>query len=281
MVFQSYAIWPHMNVFENVAFPLRVRRAPRKSAREKVQRALALVGLEGFEDRPATRLSGGQQQRVALARALVFEPRLLLLDEPLSNLDAQLRIRMRGELKDLQRRTGITSVFVTHDQAESMALADRIVVMKQGRVEQDGTPGEIYETPKTRFVSEFVGSINLFGADVLGPVSADGIVRLRFRGGTDQLACAWRSSSAPSVGQQVLVSIRPETILLQATAPAGHDNVWPCQVRAAVYYGDHREYEVALGDQVLKASTPARVSLEPGSRAYVACQSSDVVIVRE
>ena len=166
MVFQNYAIWPHMTVFRNVAYPLRLRGVARSVIQERVSATLALLGLSGLEMRPATHLSGGQQQRVALARALVFEPKLLLLDEPLSNLDAKLRIQMRVELKQLQRQTGITSVLVTHDQAESMSLADRIIVMNRGRIEQIGTPEQIYEHPGTQFVSDFVGSMNMIACEV-------------------------------------------------------------------------------------------------------------------
>ncbi len=281
MVFQSYAIWPHMTVFENVAFPLRVRRMRRNVITEKVKSALALVGLEGLEQRPATHLSGGQQQRVALARALVFEPSLLLLDEPLSNLDAKLRVHMRLELKELQRRTGITSVFVTHDQAESMALADRIVVMDHGRVEQIGTAEEIYRTPSTRFVSEFVGSINLIAAEVVGQPTSDGRASLRFGSGGHPLACPWRADTTPIAGQRALVSIRPEDLVLATERPAGQDNVWPCVVRAGVYYGDHREYEVTVGEQPFKVRTPVHVVLDAGQAAVLACRAGDVVLVRE
>src|SRR5919197_726677 len=225
MVFQSYAIWPHMTVFDNVAYPLRVRRVPRDVVRDKVEKTLALVGLKGYASRAATQLSGGQQQRVARARAIVFEPRLLLLDEPLSNLDARLRIHMRAELKHLQRQTGITSVFVTHDQAESMALADRIVVMNQGRIEQVGSPAEIYERPRSRFVSEFVGSINVLQGEV-AQVSADQLV---LRRGRREIRCQAQPEVRVERGQQVLVSIRPEKLFFatfERQALNGGQNLW-------------------------------------------------------
>src|SRR5437870_7653762 len=152
MVFQSYAIWPHMTVFENVAFPLQEMRVPRPEIRQRVRAMLETVGLGGLEDRPAPMLSGGQQQRVALARALVFNPEVLLLDEPLSNLDARLREEMRFELRDMQARLGITSIFVTHDQAEAMTLSHHIIVMNAGRLEQHGTPEDVYRRPRTQFV---------------------------------------------------------------------------------------------------------------------------------
>ena len=160
MVFQNYAVWPHMSVFENVAFGLRLQKLARAEIAERVARMLAAVGLEGLEQRHPGQLSGGQQQRVALARSLVVEPSILLLDEPLSNLDAKLRERMRTELKTLQRRTGITFVYVTHDQAEAMALSDRIVVFNKGTVQQVGTPREVYERPANLFVADFMGLVN-------------------------------------------------------------------------------------------------------------------------
>src|SRR5262245_40566541 len=169
MVFQSYAIWPHMTVFENVAFPLRVARERKYSAaevKEKVTRALDMVRMAGFETRPATQLSGGQQQRLAVARGLVREPKILLLDEPLSNLDAKLREQMRVELKRLQKQLGITTVYVTHDQSEALALSDEIAVFNAGRIVQRGTPHEIYRKPRTQFVADFIGSANFLTGTV-------------------------------------------------------------------------------------------------------------------
>ena len=160
MVFQSYAIWPHMTVFENVAFPLQELRVPRAETRERVMAMLSTVGLGDLHARPAPMLSGGQQQRVALARALVSNPQVLLLDEPLSNLDARLREEMRFELREMQAKLGITSIFVTHDQAEAMTLSDRIVVMNAGRIEQEGSPEDVYQRPRTRFVMDFLGRAN-------------------------------------------------------------------------------------------------------------------------
>ena len=166
MVFQSYAIWPHMNVFQNVAFPLEVRKLPRKEIRDRVMRVLGAVALDHLVDRDATKLSGGQQQRLALARALVMEPQLLLLDEPLSNLDAKLRDRMRFELKRLQREFSLTTVYVTHDQSEALALSHEIAVMNEGHVMQIGSPREIYEQPANQFVADFVGTTNFIAGTV-------------------------------------------------------------------------------------------------------------------
>jgi iron(III) transport system ATP-binding protein len=214
MVFQSYAIWPHKTVYENVAFGLKVRHVGRAEARERVARVLELVTLAGLERRFPSELSGGQQQRVALARSLVVEPRILLLDEPLSNLDAKLRERMRWELKDLQRRTGITFVYVTHDQAEAMALSDRIAVLSGGALLQDGPPREVYTRPASRVVADFMGLVNLLPGRVVragdeGLISVAGgePVRLGLRGGLAD-------------GAGVQVAIRPESLRFVHDGPA-------------------------------------------------------------
>src|SRR5438128_2383251 len=178
MVFQNYAIWPHKSVFENVVFGLKLRKVPAAEAKKKVTDTLALVNLAGLEQRYPNELSGGQQQRVAFARSLVVEPDILLLDEPLSNLDAKLRERMRTELKELQRRTGITFVYVTHDQAEALALSDQIAVMNAGRVQQYGTPFEVYAHPKNRMVADFMGLVNLLPGRVHGVANGGGTVEL-------------------------------------------------------------------------------------------------------
>jgi iron(III) transport system ATP-binding protein len=279
MVFQSYAIWPHMTVFDNVAYPLRVRRTPPEVIRAKVHAALGLVGLEGLGDRGATQLSGGQQQRVALARAMVFEPSILLLDEPLSNLDAKLRVHMRIELKRLLRKTGITAVYVTHDQAESMALADRIIVMNQGHIEQIGSSQEIYERPRTKFVADFVGSINLFPAEFFGGEMEGEFARIRISEGGQELYCPPWDTGKLQKGQQVLVSIRPEKVILHRQRPNGALNVWECRVEAAVYYGDRREYELSTGGQVLKVSTSAGNAFSPGEIVYAVTDPEELTLL--
>ncbi len=278
MVFQSYAIWPHMTVFDNVAYPLRVRHTPKNVIRERVAATLQLIGLEGLEARPATQLSGGQQQRVALARAIVFEPRILLLDEPLSNLDAKLRIQMRTELKHLQQATGITSIFVTHDQAESMALADRIIAMNRGHIEQVGSPADIYERPRSRFVSEFVGSINLLHG-VVTQISGE---RLTLRYGDVEIECVAAPDVVVADGDRVVASIRPEKLVLLRDGSAnGGMNNWPGRVASVAYYGDHREYEIDVSDQLLKLNAPATVALDKGERVIVACDPDEVVVMPE
>ena len=252
MVFQSYAIWPHMTVAENVAFPLTVskdRRYSRSEVEQLVDEALRTVDMAGFQSRPATRLSGGQQQRVALARSIVKTPRLLLLDEPLSNLDAQLREEMRVELKRLQRQIGITTVYVTHDQAEALTLSDQIAVIDQANVIQIGTPREIYFRPANDFVAKFVGSTNLLDGKVVhteGDTAAVEIAQGR------RLACM--KTGALQNGAEVAVSIRPETIRLsQADQTRGTgDNRLSGTVRHVAFLGDACRVDVLVGETLLQ-----------------------------
>jgi iron(III) transport system ATP-binding protein len=198
MVFQSYAIWPHMSVFDNVAYGLRVRRVGAREIETKVREALALVQMAGFERRPASQLSGGQQQRVALARACVFSPEVLLFDEPLSNLDAKLRADMRIELRELQHRLGVTSVYVTHDLEEALAMSDHIVVMREGAIEQIGSPADIYNLPRNAFVADFVGSANLIRGRLRPDLAADGLAALETEGGEIVYASHTDARSGPS-----------------------------------------------------------------------------------
>jgi iron(III) transport system ATP-binding protein len=213
MVFQSYAVWPHMTVRQNLELPLEVRKVPPDQRRRRVGQVLELVGLSGLEDRYATRLSGGQQQRVALARALIYNPRLLLFDEPLSNLDAKLRERMRFEIRKLQREVGITSVYVTHDQAEAMIISDRIIVMNRGRIEQEGDARTLYTRPASAFVATFLGVANLARGHLLAERSGPEDVCVQVQVGQHTFS-ARAVSSLPS-GGEVYLSIRPEDIRLR------------------------------------------------------------------
>src|SRR5438309_3235497 len=250
MVFQSYAIWPHMNVFQNAAFPLEVRRLPKKEIREKVMRVLHAVALEELVDRDATKLSGGQQQRLALARALVMEPQLLLLDEPLSNLDAKLRDRMRSELKRLQRELSLTTVYVTHDQSEALALSHEIAVMNEGRVVQIGTPRQIYEQPRDKFVADFVGSTNF----IAGRVSTVADGRCVVSSPLGEIKA--HASEGVSKSARVVVSVRPEDVELSEGDPAragDDDNVCKGTVSGKEFLGDYLDFHVTVGDVVLLA----------------------------
>ena len=253
MVFQSYAVWPHMTVFENVAYPLRARaRLSRSDVQERVNDGLRTVGLFGFEARYPNQLSGGQQQRVALARALVMEPRALLFDEPLSNLDAKLRERMRFELIEIQSKLAIPALYVTHDQAEAMVMSRQVIVMDRGSIAQIGTPDEIYARPRTRFVADFIGLSNFIDAKVLGPLGAD---TWRIECALGEMRCV--SDEALEAGDPVLLIIRPERVQL-ATMPFSGPNAFSAQLRTRYFLGPHSEYFLALTDDiVLRAQLPA------------------------
>jgi len=240
MVFQSYAIWPHMTVFENVAYPLTVRRLSSTEIKEKVQQTLELVGLSGFAERSAMALSGGQQQRVALARSLVYSPGILLLDEPLSNLDAKLRGQMRIELKRLQERVNVTVLFVTHDQIEAMSLSTRLAVMNHGQIEQLGTPQEVYERPATPYVEDFLGHVLRFRGQVIergldAALIEVSHVRLRAETVDDTLA----------PGDQVLAAIRPEDLQVHRAGEGPRQNTIRVAVEKVLYLGS--ECELLLG----------------------------------
>jgi iron(III) transport system ATP-binding protein len=249
----------------------------KSTIREKVSATLDLIGLSGYENRPAPALSGGQQQRVALARALVFEPKILLLDEPLSNLDAKLRVHMRAELKQIQQKTGITSIFVTHDQAESMALADRIIVMNGGKIEQMGSPRDIYESPRSRFVSEFVGTINLMPVSVES-VSPPDSLSLNLDWTEGKLRCLVGDHSTYTESQKLFASIRPERFHLLRDRPTNGSNVWDCLITFAAYFGDHWEYSVSVGDREFMVNTNPEIVAQTGERLFLSCLPSDVVI---
>jgi iron(III) transport system ATP-binding protein len=266
MVFQSYAIWPHMNVLNNVAFPLQVlarnRRPPRREIKERVQEVLRLVQLEELAERQATDLSGGQQQRLALARALVMQPPLLLLDEPLSNLDAKLREEMRFELKRLQQDLGITAVYVTHDQVEALAISNCVAVMRDGRIEQSGKPREVYERPSSRFVANFIGTSNFVDGDI-AEVGPDGTYMVRALGGT------LRATSPGSLakGTRVTVCIRPEHVGLEAGEPSPSDAPgWRGVVQARAFLGESVDHLVSVGSLEIRARCHPSLSIPPGTR---------------
>ena len=277
LVFQSYALWPHLSVFEHVAFGLRERRVPRAERIARTREALRLVSLEGFEDRRPSQLSGGQQQRVALARTLVLRPRALLLDEPLSNLDAKLRAQMRVELRRLHRELGITTVFVTHDQAEAMALSSRVAVFDRGAVIQIGTPAEVYRRPRTRFVAEFVGAANLLPGRV---ERAAGGCLIRIGDGV-----ALHVADAPGGdGARVLCVVRPEAIR-RAAADTREPNRLGATVASAVYLGGRHECELTLGGGLLlraELTTHSGADApQPGETLTVAVAPEDVVVLIE
>jgi len=254
MVFQNYALWPHMTVAQNVAFGLQERRLPREDVRRKTEAALDLVGLTGFGTRRPNQLSGGQQQRVALARTLAVEPQVLLLDEPLSNLDARLRIQMRRELLRLHKRLGITTIFVTHDQEEALTICDRIAVMDQGVIQQIGTPVELFDRPSNRFVAQFVGSINLF----------EGAIK-RIGGKwvfSSPLLGDWTlpSSIANAERSAVELAFRPHAVRLNEEATDGLQ--MEGRVEGGEFLGEFMRYEVRVNSAVVIADQPHHRGLE-------------------
>jgi iron(III) transport system ATP-binding protein len=266
MVFQSYAIWPHMDVFTNTAFPLQVgkKKLGRDEIDAKVMRVLKAVQLDHLRDREATKLSGGQQQRLALARALVMEPKLLLLDEPLSNLDAKLRELMRFELKRLQRELKITTVYVTHDQSEALALSHQIAVMNQGRIQQLGTPREIYERPQTQFVADFVGNTNFVDGTVRAADGEAGFYVIETELGV------LRSYSVDTVrpGQAVVLSIRPEDVRLSETQPAAPGNVIHGVVDQKVFLGESLDWQLKVGARNVLSRTHPTIYTKIGESVW-------------
>ncbi|MCX7361178.1 MAG: ABC transporter ATP-binding protein [Alphaproteobacteria bacterium] len=266
MVFQSYAVWPHMTVFDNVAYGLRVRKQGKDEIKANVERALDLVQMRHLAERGASKLSGGQQQRVALARAIAFSPTVVLFDEPLSNLDAKLRAEMRVELRELQRRLGITSVYVTHDQEEALAISDRVIVMNVGVIEQIGTPQEIYDRPRTRFVADFVGSANLIKGRLTGPnlFTADGGVELR--------------ATVPHKpnGRESEMALRTAYIDLE---PQPGDNHVPGTVRQRLFHGDFVQYVIDSPIGKLIVRRPPVNLLEEGAAVTVSFAPEHCVVL--
>jgi spermidine/putrescine ABC transporter ATP-binding subunit len=243
MVFQNYALFPQLSVFENVAYGLRARNVPREEIRRRVVEILASVRLEGLGDRVPGRLSGGQQQRVALARALIIRPRVLLMDEPLSNLDAKLRVGMREEIRRIQRSLGITTLYVTHDQEEAMAVSDRIAILSAGRLQQVGPPSQIYFTPRNRFVAEFMGACNLLEVRVVAYDAERRLAQTALAGRSLRL----RAAEAPA-GPTLTLLLRPEWIKLADRPAAAEDNWYRGRVRGATFLGSAVTYQVEAFD---------------------------------
>ncbi len=275
MVFQSYAIWPHMTVFDNVAYGLRVRKRPRAEIAARVREALDLVQMGAFAARRASQLSGGQQQRVALARACAFSPQVLLFDEPLSNLDAKLRADMRIELRELQHRLGVTSVYVTHDLEEALAMSDRIAVMRDGVIEQAGTPTEIYARPRNAFVADFVGSSNLVRGRLRADLARDGLIALETPSG--EIVFGDACDRAP--GAEPTLSIRTVHLQFSAERPEVTVNVWPVRVHRCVFQGDFTQIHVAWGERDLVIRSAALQPIAEGQSAWISADPRRCVLL--
>ena len=243
MVFQNYALFPHMTVFENIAYGLKIRKESSKNIKEKTEKIINLVGLEGLNKRSPAHLSGGQQQRVSLARSLIMEPKVLLLDEPLSNLDAKLRISTRLEIRKLQQRIGITSVYVTHDQEEAMTLSDRVVIMNEGKIQQIGTPQEIYAYPNNYFIADFIGNANFLGGTVLRVLPSKK-VEIEVKGCKFTVTLYNKTFKE---GEKILLLVRPEAVDLQPKKPQSITGV----IQQIIYLGSHLLYEIKVDDNIL------------------------------
>jgi len=275
MVFQSYALWPHMTVARNIAYGLTLRRNGRGATRQRVDEALRLVRLEGLAERYPGQLSGGQQ-RVAFARAIAYNPDVLLLDEPLSNLDATLREEMRVEIRELQSKTGLTTIFVTHDQLEAMTMSDRIVVMNKGRIEQIGSPLEVYENPANRFVAGFVGTTNLLKGKIVSASPDGGLGAVEVAG--DKLVCP---TGRAKRGDTVLVSIRPESWFISLDEPrnGSEKNLLRSTVEKVIYLGGRREIWLRFGDNQIRTHGYRLPSVEPGQLLYLSAAPEAIRLV--
>ncbi|MGN8022316.1 ABC transporter ATP-binding protein [Phyllobacterium sp. 22229] len=268
MVFQSYALFPHMSVAENVAYGLESSGMKKSDAREKAEEGLKQVGLAGYGQRLPAELSGGQQQRVAVARALVLEPQVLLLDEPLSNLDARLRRRVRTEIRELQQRLGFTAVYVTHDQEEALAVSDQIIVMQEGVIAQQGSPRELYEAPASSFIADFIGEANVVPCEVLRSDGGNAIIRV----GTLEHAVPGRSAR-PGPAK---LAVRPNAITLEP----GGNGAFAGSIRHAAYLGDHVEYEVETASGTLFVVDPAvDRNLPPATRVSIGFHHRGIAII--
>ena len=263
MVFQTYAIWPHMNVFDNVAYPLQARKVPKIEIRDRVAKALRFVQMEGFENRPATRLSGGQQQRVALARALVAEPKVILFDEPLSNLDAKLREETRKELRRFLTELEITAVYVTHDRIEALSLSDQIAVMRSGRIVEIGNPRKIYFNSDHRFVADFIGRANL----IPGRVTAMASDHVTIDSPIGPITVC--SSREISVGSEVMVCVRPEFIRVGTSDAAHSGNTFQGKARHLVFIGEAYEGEIQIKDTLLTTTIEPTARIQEGDAITV------------
>ena len=273
MVFQNYALWPHMTVYDNIAYGLKLRKLPKEEIRRRVKWVLELVGLVGLEKRFPLQLSGGQQQRVALARAIVVEPSVLLLDEPLSNLDAKLRIRMREEIVSLQRRLGITTIYVTHDQEEAMSISDRIAVMNEGKVYQVGSPMEVYMNPRNLFVATFIGRSNVLKGRVIGTTNGLYVASV----GGQKVAGILMDEPKLSVGDEVFLVVRPESFFLVEGGEDRGVNVFEGRVGLSMFIGSFLQVRLELPDnQSVTVYLPPKTRVSQGELLRVGVSPEDV-----
>jgi len=268
MVFQNYAVWPHMRVFDNIAYGLKLEKLPKHVIKEKVTEILESAGLAGLEGRYPAQLSGGQQQRVALARALVRNPKVLLLDEPLSNLDAKLRERMRFEIKGLVRRMNITTVYVTHDQAEAMVISDRIAVMDAGKIVQVAPPEEIYKKPANRFVADFIGTTNFIGGEILEVLKDRDLAYVQTEFG-QRMLCRLLDLAAATANKKVYASIRPEDIEVFPEPPEKRDNLFKGIIMHRAYLGNFLYFFVNIDSTMIRVQAPYNMMQKEGEELFL------------
>ena len=277
MVFQSYAVWPHMTVFDNVAYGLRVRRVDGATLKKQTMKALELVGLDSLAERYATRLSGGQRQRVALARAIAYQPRVILFDEPLSNLDAKLREQMRIELVRLQHEVGITSIYVTHDQSEALVMSDRVVVMNEGTIQQVSDPHTIYTAPANAFVAKFIGVANLLEAKLAARSGERCELDVPLGNGAGELRVVAAGGQDAEAGARVYLCLRPEDVRLSLDKPnanGSNENVMQGEVLDTVYLGTHLECRVKVGQHEIAVQAVHQSQLAAGQPVYLSFEPS-------
>ena len=268
MVFQNYAVWPHMRVFNNVAYGLKLKKVPRKDIQKRVLEVLELVGLKGLGERYPSQLSGGQQQRVALARALVGNPKVLLLDEPLSNLDAKLREKMRFEIKSLVKRMGITAVYVTHDQAEAMVISDRIAVMDSGDIVQVGTAQDIYKKPVNKFVADFIGTMNFISGEIVQAPRNNGLVGVRTEF-SENVLCTTSGVTEATPGKEVYVSIRPEDVEVFTDPPQDKKNLFTGTISHKAYLGNFLYFFINLNGTTIQAQVSHHLPQDEGQEVHL------------
>lgn len=275
MVFQSYAVWPHMTVFENVAYPLKLRKYPMEEIRRRVKQVLSLVRLEGLENRNATQLSGGQQQRVALARALVYEPQVLLMDEPLSNLDAKVREEVRGEIRQLQNELKITTIYVTHDLREALAISDMICLMNNGKIVEVGHPSKLYASPESVFAAEFLGYANILKGRIVNTSAVE----------TEIGKVIHRDHAHRDFGpKDVFVAFRPEAVIVSPSAGRGdvdvRSNEWIGTVRSQLYLGNEIQLKISIGETIITAVVDPNIDVKPGDNVKVRVEPHNVILLK-
>ena len=275
MVFQNYALWPHMTVYGNLAFGLQIRKVPKPEINKRIKKVLGMVQLEGYENRYPRQMSGGQQQRIAMARALVFEPEIMLLDEPLSNLDAKLREEMRFEFTELQKKLGITAVYVTHDQAEALVISDKIVILNQGKIVQTGSPKEIYSNPKNKFVAGFI-AVSSF---IDGKVGSFGDEKKKVVVKTDDGLIIQGFNNNLSIGQKVSVAIRMNVI--KFIQDENKINVFKGKIIQSSYLGNIIDYKIKVGNWEVRTNSEAKYDFKVGSEVTLYLPPNDIIITSE